>query len=151
MNRRTALAALISSFSSVCMSRSRSERANPQAEGLQKSTRYALKKFTVPFYPPLARQINLEGKATVLAHISVDGRVSSVTHVDSHPLFHAAVVEAVEKWEFEAPDHQGEPLPVTIQFTLKGNRDERILNYKVSGALPDYFKIEANPFPNLNS
>jgi len=141
VNRRSVLAALVSS---VCLFRSSAPNSHQRAD--EPKQKYTLRKFTAPFYPVMARQVGIEGKAALVAHLSKEGRVSAVTNVSGNPLFQSAVSEAVKEWRFDRLIDEVGQLTITFQFLLKGEPDQRIVNYKVSGTLPDYFEIEANPF-----
>lgn len=140
-HRRSFLAALISSFLAC--------RASGQDAQTDKT--YTLRKFTSPFYPPLARQTGIEGKAAAVAHIAPDGSVSAVTDYDGHGIFQSAVVDALKDWQFQNMDGQEGQIRITFQFAFKGVRDQRVLHFKVSANLPSYFEIEVNPAPNTYS
>jgi len=145
INRRSLLASLISSLGIFRPSGlTYGQEPSRSADAQRKS--YTLRKFTAPFYPVMARQVDIEGRATLVAHIAKDGKVSDATDSSGNSLFQAAVSEAVREWQFDAPTEQMGQLRITFQFFLKGNPDQRILSYKVSGTLPDYFEIQANPF-----
>ena len=145
INRRSLLASLISSLGVFCPSGLTYGQEPSQSTEEQKKT-YTLRKFTAPFYPVMARQVGIEGRATLVAHIAKDGKVSDVTDSSGNPLFQAAVSEAVREWQFDARTEQMGQLRITFQFLLKGNPDQRIVSYKVSGTLPDYFEVQVNPF-----
>jgi len=40
---------------------------------------------------------------------------------------------------------------VELNFVLNGDRNERIVSYKVSRKLPEYFEVETNPVLMLHS
>jgi TonB family protein len=145
INRRSVLAALISS---LCFFRG--SELNSRQRDEESKQNCIVRKFTAPFYPPAARQIGIEGKVTAVAHIARNGTVSAVTDFDGHVLFQSAVEGALKEWQFQAPNDQGQ-IQITFQFVFKGTRDEKVLNYKVSGTLPSYIEIEVNPFPNTYS
>ncbi|HXI93966.1 MAG TPA: energy transducer TonB [Blastocatellia bacterium] len=54
-----------------------------------------------PIYPPLARQIHLQGDVSVEVIISPDGRVESARVVSGHPMFAQYAREAALGWRFE--------------------------------------------------
>jgi TonB family protein len=147
MNRRRALATAVSSLCFFRIGASGTERAFEQGKYEGRTKGYTLRKFTAPFYSPMARQLSIEGRVTAEAHIAKDGTVSSVTNINGHPLFQTEVSNALKEWEFEIPGDDAGPLEITFQFVLKGERDQKILNYRVSGDLPTHFEIEVNPFP----
>ena len=77
--------------------------------------------------------------------------MSAITDFNGHAVFESAVTDALKEWQFQSLDGQEGEIQVTFQFTFKGVRDERVLNYRVSGTLPSNFEIEVNPFPNTYS
>ena len=147
MNRRTALSVFISWLCSVPTLGGGSGELGSQAME-ERTGGFVLRKFEAPFYSPMARQLGIEGRTTALAHISKDGKVTSVIHTDGHPLFQPEVSRALSEWQFEALGEVEGQVQITFRFILKGNRDQQILSYKVSGTLPSEFEIEVNPFPN---
>jgi len=143
VNRRSVLAALVAS---LCFFRANGQNSRQREDEPRQS--YRLRKFIAPFYGSMARQVALEGKATLVAHIGKDGKVNAVSEVSRHPLFHEAVSDAVKEWQFDSLNDQPGQIEITFKFSLKGDRDWRVLNYKVSGTLPNYFEIEVNPVPD---
>lgn len=138
-------------MSALCLPRNESATpGQPQAKS-QIAGACILRSFRMPFYPTVARELGLQGKTTAVLHIAPDGTVISVTDVISHPLFHTAVVDPLKEWRFEPSEVQERELKVEFTFALKGDRDEKCLNYRVSGTMPSHFEIETNPFPNVYS
>jgi periplasmic protein TonB len=82
----------------------------------------ALERIT-PTYPPLARQIRLEGSITVEIFISPEGRVESTRALGGHPLLITAAVEAARGWRFQPTLLNGVAVRVTgvITFNFKLN------------------------------
>jgi TonB family protein len=76
-----------------------------------------------PTYPPLARQIRLEGSITVEIFISPDGRVESARALGGHPLLISAALEAARGWRFQPTLLNGVAVRVTgvITFNFKLN------------------------------
>ncbi|HEX8089976.1 MAG TPA: TonB family protein [Blastocatellia bacterium] len=76
-----------------------------------------------PDYPPLAKQIRLEGAVSVEVMIALDGRVESARAVSGHPLFIKAAVDSAYGWRFEPTLLNGAPVRVTgiITFNFKLN------------------------------
>src|SRR5215831_726740 len=75
-----------------------------------------------PVYPPLARQLKLEGSIQLEAVVLEDGTVDTVNIVSGHPILTRAGVEALKHWKF-APFHSGGKIvkalaPVTFDFKL---------------------------------
>jgi protein TonB len=76
-----------------------------------------------PIYPPLARQIHLQGDVSVEVIISPDGRVESARVVSGHPMFAQYAREAALGWRFEPTFLNGVAVRVTgvITFAFKLN------------------------------
>ena len=76
-----------------------------------------------PIYPPLARQIHLQGDVSVEVIISPDGRVESARVVSGHPMFAQYAREAALGWRFEPTLLNNVAVRVTgvITFAFKLN------------------------------
>jgi TonB family protein len=76
-----------------------------------------------PIYPPLARQIHLQGDVSVEVIISPVGRVESARVVSGHPMFAQYAREAALGWRFEPTFLNGVAVRVTgvITFVFKLN------------------------------
>jgi len=77
-----------------------------------------------PDYPPLAKQIRLEGSVSVEVMIAPDGHVESARPVSSsHPMFVKAAVDSAYGWRFQPTTLNGTPVRVTgiIVFNFKLN------------------------------
>jgi len=76
-----------------------------------------------PIYPPLARQIHLQGDVSVEVIISPVGRVESARVVSGHPMFAQYGREAALGWRFEPTFLNGVAVRVTgvITFAFKLN------------------------------
>jgi TonB family protein len=61
---------------------------------------------TPPEYPELARKLNIEGTARVVAVVSADGNVSKVKELGGNPILLGALVQAVKNWKYEPADHE---------------------------------------------
>lgn len=74
-----------------------------------------------PTYPPLARQINLQGVVSIEVMISPDGRVESARVVSGHPMLALCAREAAVGWRFAPTLLNGTPVRVTgvITFVFK--------------------------------
>jgi protein TonB len=78
-----------------------------------------------PMYPPQARMRKIEGYVTIEFVVGIDGQVSGVQVVNSHPgdLFVGAVERAVRGWRFEPGERGGERVPTRVRqridFTLE--------------------------------
>jgi protein TonB len=78
-----------------------------------------------PVYPPTMREAGREGRVSIEAIISRDGRVTSarVTSTDVHPDFAIAAIDAVRQWQFEPTLLNGGPvdvvMAVSVSFSLE--------------------------------
>ena len=55
-----------------------------------------------PEYPELARKLNIQGLARVLAKVAPDGAVVAVKELGGNPVLVSALAEAVRKWKYRA-------------------------------------------------
>ena len=148
MNRREIFANLASMYAVLRLDRFSPPEMGQSGTGNGKS--YALRKFVMPMYPPLARQVGIEGKVVALATLPPEGLIVSVTIVSGHPLLGEHVSDSLKEWEFEAVEGTVKQAKIEFNFRLKGERIERIVHYRVSGRAPDNFEIETNPVPNVH-
>lgn len=74
-----------------------------------------------PVYPPIAKQLKLEGDVEVEAHISTDGSVDSVKALTGNAVLMNAAVFAMRKWKFAPFTEGGKPVKavVPVQFSFK--------------------------------
>jgi TonB family protein len=74
-----------------------------------------------PAYPPLARQMRLQGAVSVEVMIAPDGHVESARAVSGHILLVSAAEEAARAWRFEPTMLNDTPVRVTgiIVFNFK--------------------------------
>jgi len=75
-----------------------------------------------PLYPPLARQIRLEGRVELHAIIATDGRIKSLEVVSGEPPFIQSALRAVHEWRYQPTLLNNEPVEietyVTVVYTL---------------------------------
>jgi TonB family protein len=76
---------------------------------------------TKPIYPPLAKQIHLQGDVSIEVIISPEGQVESARVVNGHPMFAQRAREAALAWRFQPTFLNGVPVRVTgvIVFVFK--------------------------------
>jgi protein TonB len=86
-----------------------------RSEGVQQAL---LLHRVVPVYPPLARQINLEGAVRLRAVIGGDGSVRSLEVLSGHPLLAQAAREAVTQWRYRPTLLNGQPVEVETYVTV---------------------------------
>jgi protein TonB len=76
-----------------------------------------------PIYPPLTRQMRLEGKVELRAIIATDGTIQSLQVVSGHPLFIQSALTAVRQWRYRATVLNGQPVEIdtyiTVVYTLQ--------------------------------
>lgn len=56
----------------------------------------------MPKYPELARRMKITGLVKVQATVAPNGAVKEMKVIGGHPVLASAVLEAVQKWRFEA-------------------------------------------------
>jgi TonB family protein len=57
-------------------------------------------RMVTPFYPDLARRLQMSGAVKLTAAVAPDGSVKSVKPLGGHPLFVKAAQDAVTNWKF---------------------------------------------------
>jgi TonB family protein len=62
-----------------------------------------------PDYPPMAKQLHLEGNVQVQAHISESGAVEEVKPLTGNAVLMNAAVAALKKWRFTPFTADGKP------------------------------------------
>jgi len=74
-----------------------------------------------PIYPPIAKQIHLQGEVSIEVMIAPDGRVESARIVSGHPLLADKAKEAALGWRFQPTLLNNVPVRVTgvIVFVFK--------------------------------
>jgi TonB family protein len=74
-----------------------------------------------PIYPPLARQIRLQGDVSIEVIIAPDGHVESARIVSGHPMLADKAREAALGWRFQPTLLNNVPVRVTgvIVFVFK--------------------------------
>lgn len=88
--------------------------ASAQTSQAQASVR-KVKVSVPPEYPDIARKMNIQGAARVLAIVNAEGNVINVKELGGNPVLVAALVQAVKKWKYEAADRQSE-IEVRYEF-----------------------------------
>ena len=76
-----------------------------------------------PAYPPLARQIRLEGTVSLEAVITREGAIDSLRVISGHPLLVGAAVEAVKQWRYRPTLLNGTPVEIitTVEVNFRLN------------------------------
>jgi protein TonB len=77
-----------------------------------------------PEYPPLARQVRVQGTVVLRAVISREGTIENLQVLSGHPLLVRAAMDAVRQWRYRPYVLNGEPVEVetqvTVNFVLSG-------------------------------
>lgn len=73
---------------------------------------------TTPAYPPIAKQMRIEGAVELRAIVNNSGAVQSVQVVTGNPILAKAAVDALNKWRFNSSKIEGNPELWTADFTV---------------------------------
>ena len=78
----------------------------------------------VPAYPPLCRQMRLEGELVLRAVIAKDGSVQELSYVSGHACFLQHSMNAVAQWRYRPTLLNGQPVEVetTVRVLFILNR-----------------------------
>jgi len=71
-----------------------------------------------PIYPPLARQIQREGRVELHAFISTEGRIESLEVISGDPVFIQSALSAVLEWRYRPTILNGRPIEVDTHITV---------------------------------
>ena len=81
----------------------------------------------VPTYPPMALSQRIEGEVRLKMLINTSGDVEKLDLISGHPIFVAAVIEAVKQWKYKPYLLNGEPAEVdtliSVRFTRSREHD----------------------------
>jgi len=76
-----------------------------------------IKKVT-PGYPPLARQVKVQGHVSMNCIIGSDGSVERIEVTKGHPLLIPAATDAVGRWKFKPPMLNGKGVKTTAKIDI---------------------------------
>ena len=99
-------------------------RPSPAQDTVRRVTQAeALKAATAkpqPDYPPIARQLKIEGRVDLEVSISPSGGVDDVKILTGNPALTGAAVNAVKRWRFDPFTSEGKPVPAlaVVSFTF---------------------------------
>ena len=81
----------------------------------------AAKERPAPDYPPMAKQLHLEGEVQVQAHISESGAVEDAKPLTGNAVLATAAVNAIRRWKFTPIMSEGKPHKAVadISFNFK--------------------------------
>jgi protein TonB len=71
-----------------------------------------------PQYPPIARQLHVEGMVIVKAFISRDGVITRAVAETGPPLLVQAALDAVRQWRYRPYYLNHEPIEVETEITV---------------------------------
>ena len=75
-----------------------------------------------PVYPPIAKQLKIQGNVELEAFVNTSGEVEKVSIVSGNPVLTKPAAEALKKWKFKpfVSDGQalGQLVPINISFKL---------------------------------
>jgi periplasmic protein TonB len=78
-----------------------------------------------PAYPPLARQVRIQGTVELRAIISKAGTIENLIVVSGHPMLVKSALDAVKQWRYRPYLLNNDPIEVeteiTVNFLLSGN------------------------------
>ena len=78
-----------------------------------------------PVYPPLAKQMRIEGPVELAVWISADGEVKEIRFIRGHPLLVKAAIDAVSRWRYRPTWWLGQWVEVvtrvTVNFSLRSS------------------------------
>jgi TonB family protein len=96
-----------------------------------------------PVYPPLAKQVRIQGKVKLQVLISKTGRVDSVNVMSGHPLLVQAAINAVKQWQYKPFLADGQPVVVSTEVEVPFTLGITDANYQAEQkSNDDYFKRE---------
>ncbi len=100
-------------------------------------------------YPRLAWQARIEGDVKVVAHVALDGKVSSLSASSGHQLLQKAALENLKQWIF-VTDHEFN-LEIIYQFKLEKPESSSQHATKTVIDLPAHRVIVICNLPQLNT
>jgi hypothetical protein len=101
-----------------------------------------VKDFVIPQYPPIARQVQVQGDVTAIMHIRADGSLGYVSDVEGPPLLQDATYKALKQWSFFRSKDGGH-LKITFKWRVEAPGSDYPL-FKVSGHFPSEVDIVTN-------
>jgi protein TonB len=84
-----------------------------KSEGLNAATSKAQ-----PDYPPMAKQLKIEGSVELEAVVAETGAVEKVNIMSGNPVLTRPAVEAVRKWKFSPFTTQGKAVKALVPISL---------------------------------
>ncbi len=78
----------------------------------------AAKEKVNPEYPPMARQLHLEGEVQLEAHIGQNGTVEDIKPLTGNTVLMNAAVTAVKRWKFAPFMSEGKPAKAVVDLSF---------------------------------
>ena len=74
-----------------------------------------------PIYPPIAKQLRIQGDVQLTALIARDGSIEGLKVISGHPMLIPAALQAVSQWRYKPYILNGSPTEVetTIKVTFR--------------------------------
>jgi protein TonB len=72
-----------------------------------------------PVYPPLARQMHIQGAVELLASIGKDGSIRGVKLLSGDSVLSRAAIDAVRQWKYKPYYLNDQPVEIQTQITVK--------------------------------
>jgi TonB family protein len=72
-----------------------------------------------PVYPPLAKQMHVQGAVELLANIGKDGSITKVKLLSGDSALSGAAIDAVKKWKYKPYYLNDQPVEIQTQITVK--------------------------------
>jgi len=96
-----------------------------------------------PHYPPLARQVAVQGKVSVSAVVDREGNVISAEATTGHPLLKEVSTANLRKWKFQPNSGADSQIEVIYVFALEDTGPT--LGEDVSYDFPNHVRIRSSP------
>jgi protein TonB len=78
-----------------------------------------LMKSVDPVYPPLARQMRIQGAVELMASIGKDGSITAVKLLSGDAVLSRAAIDAVKQWKYKPYYLDDQPVEIQTQITVK--------------------------------
>lgn len=101
-----------------------------------------------PHYPPLARQVAVQGKVSVSAVIDLQGNVISAEAITGHPLLKEVSVANLRKWKFQPNSGAESRIEVIYEFALEDSAPYP--GEDISYDLPNHIRIRSSRPPPIS-
>jgi protein TonB len=71
-----------------------------------------------PVYPPLAKQMRIQGAVELLANIGKDGSIRTVKLISGDSVLSRAAIDAVKQWKYKPYYLGDQPVEIQTQITV---------------------------------